>query len=144
MTPQEIAEACAATMWAEDSANHWLGTEIVSMAPGRAVMALQVRDHHLNSHRICHGGYIFALADTAFAYAANSHGDMTVAQQNQITYLSPARQGETLTATAVEVTRAGRSGIYDVTVTGQDGRTVALLRAHSRQIPGQHLALATG
>lgn len=139
MTPQQLAEACAAAMWRDDAANHWLGTRIVSIAPGHAVMALQIADHHLNSHRICHGGYIFALADSAFAYASNSYNQMCVAQMNQITYLSPAQAGETLHAEAVEVSRAGRSAIYDVTVTGGDGRKVALLRAHSRTIKGQHL-----
>lgn len=144
MTPDEIAEACAAAMWADDSANHWLGTQVVSVTAGRAVMSLRVADHHLNSHRICHGGYIFALADSAFAYAANSHGPMTVAQHNQITYLSPGQPGEVMTATAVEISRAGRSGIYDVTVTGGDGRTIALLRAHSRQVKGHHLDTTAG
>jgi acyl-CoA thioesterase len=139
MTPQDLAEACAATMWADDSANHWLGTEIVEIGPGHAVMALRIQDHHLNSHRICHGGYIFALADSAFAYASNSHNQWAVAQHNQITYLSPGQPGEVLTATAVEISRHGRSGIYDVTVRGGDGRQVALLRAHSRTIKGQHL-----
>lgn len=139
MTPDETARACAAAMWADDSANHWLGTEIVSIGPGRAVMSLRLRDHHLNSHRIGHGGVIFSLADSAFAYAANSHGPMTVAQHNQITYISPAHPAEVLTATAVEISRHGRSGIYDVTVTGGDGRMIALLRAHSRQIAGHHL-----
>jgi acyl-CoA thioesterase len=139
MSPDELATACAATMWADDSANHWLGTEIVSVGAGRAIMSLQVTDRHLNSHRICHGGYIFALADTAFAYASNSHNQWAVAQHNQITYLSPAQPGETLTASAVEVSRKGRSGIYDVTVTADDGRMVALLRAHSRTISGQHV-----
>ncbi len=139
MTPQDIAEACAAAMWAQDHANQSLGSRIDAIGPGHATLSMQVQPQHLNSHSICHGGYVFTLADSAFAYAANSHNQMTVAQQNQITYLSPANANERLTAKAVEVSRSGRSGIYDVTVTGADGRIVAVMRALSRQVKGQHI-----
>jgi len=94
----------------------------------------------LNGHRICHGGYIFTLADSAFAFACNSYNQNTVAQQNQITYLAPGKQGEILTATATEVSRTGRSGVYDVVVTGEDARTIALFRGLSRSIKGQHFS----
>ncbi len=139
MTPQQTAEKCAAAMWALDQANQALGSRIDAIAPGQATLSMQVQPQHLNSHGICHGGYVFTLADSAFAYAANSHNHMAVAQQNQITYVAPAEVNERLTAKAVEVSRTGRSGIYDVTVTGNDGRMIAVMRALSRQVRGQHI-----
>lgn len=138
MTPQERAKRSAAAMWSTDVAAHSLEMVLVSIAPGQAVMTMTVRTDHLNGHGICHGGYIFTLADTAFAYACNSHNKLVVAQENTITYLSPGRPDEVLTATAHEAHLAGRSGVYDVTVTGEDGRKVALFRGLSRQISGEH------
>lgn len=138
MTPQERAERSAEAMWANDDASKWLGIRLDSVGPGTAVMSFEVQRHHLNGHDICHGGYIFTLADSAFAFACNSYNDVTVAQQNQITYLSPGRAGERLTAHAVETARNGRSGVYDVTVTGADGRKVAVFRGLSRTIRGQN------
>ena len=138
MTPQDRAEKCAKLMFAADRASPGLGMTIQSVAPGRAVMTMTVRDDMLNGHHICHGGFIFTLADSAFAFACNTYNQNTVAQQNQITYLSPGKGGETLTATATEVSRTGRSGVYDVTVTGEDGRAVALFRGLSRTVKGQH------
>ncbi len=138
MTPQERAERCAAVMWAEDAASQAMGMRIARVAPGEAVLTFTVRSEHLNGHGICHGGYIFALADSAFAFACNSYNRIAVAQQNQITYMSPAREGEELEAIAEEVSLAGRSGIYDVTVYGSDGRMVALFRGLSRIMPGAH------
>lgn len=92
----------------------------------------------MNGHGICHGGYIFTLADSAFAFACNSYNQLVVAQQNQITYLAPGKADERLTATALEKSKTGRSGVYDVTVTGEDGRVIALFRGLSRTIKGQH------
>jgi acyl-CoA thioesterase len=138
MTPQERAEKSAAAMWAGDAASKHLGISLDAVGPGRAVLSFIVRPEHLNGHGICHGGYIFTLADSAFAFACNSHNRLVVAQQNSITYLSPGRAGERLSAEAVEVNLTGRSGIYDVTVSGGDGRRVALFRGLSRQIEGQH------
>ena len=138
MTPQERAERSAAAMWENDAASAWMGMRLISVAPGRAVTTFLVAPHHLNGHGICHGGFIFTLADSAFAFACNSYNRLVVAQHNSISYLSPGQSGEELTATAVEVSRAGRSGIYDVTVTAEDGRQVALFRGASRQIDGQH------
>ena len=138
MTPQERAEKSAEAMWARDRSSKWLGARLDSVGPGTAVMSFEVEDHHLNGHDICHGGFIFTLADSAFAFACNSYNQATLAQQNSITYVSPGRGGERLTATAVEVSRMGRSGIYDVTVTAPDGRTVALFRGLSRAIKGQN------
>ncbi|MGC1505202.1 MAG: hydroxyphenylacetyl-CoA thioesterase PaaI [Sulfitobacter sp.] len=138
MTPQERARKCADLMFASDAASSGLGMTIEDIGPGHAVMQMRVRADMLNGHRICHGGFIFTLADSAFAFACNSYNQLVVAQQNQITYLAPGQEGEQLTATAVETSRTGRSGIYDVTVTGEDGRTVALFRGLSRTIKGQH------
>ncbi|MEX0281541.1 MAG: hydroxyphenylacetyl-CoA thioesterase PaaI [Arenibacterium sp.] len=138
MTPQERAEKSAARMWTNDRASKWLGISLDSVGPGTATMSFVVEDHHLNGHDICHGGYIFTLADSTFAFACNSYNQVTVAQENQITFLSPGRGGERLTAHAAETARSGRSGVYDVTVTGEDGRKVAVFRGLSRTINGQN------
>lgn len=138
MTPQARAEKSASTMWATDKASQNLGMRIDHIAPGTATLSMTVGDNMLNGHGICHGGYIFTLADSAFAFACNSYNQLVVAQQNQITYLAPGKAGERLTATAIEQTKTGRSGIYDVTVTGEDSRIVALFRGLSRTIKGQH------
>ena len=138
MTPQERARRSADVMWADDRASQAAGMALVDVAPGRAVMTMPLRDYMANGHGIAHGGYIFALADSAFAFACNSYNTLVVAQHNSITYLSPGKVGEVLTATATEAHKAGRSGIYDVIVTGGDGRQVAIFRGHSRQINGTH------
>ena len=138
MTPQTRAQRCAAAMWAQDAASQNLGMTIDSIGPGTARLSMPVRSDMLNGHGICHGGMIFTLADSAFAFACNTYNIRTVAQQNQITYLAPGHLGEVLVATASEVARAGRSGTYDVTVTGGDGRVIALFRGLSRSIKGQH------
>ncbi len=137
MTPLDRALKCADLMLERDAASRGLGMTITHVAPGEATLTMPVRPEMLNGHAICHGGYIFTLADSAFAFACNTYNQITVAQQNQITYLMPGKADELLTATAVEVSRTGRSGIYDVTVTGEDGRTVALFRGLSRSIRGQ-------
>ncbi len=138
MTPQERAERSAQAMWADDTASQQMGFVIDHVGPGTATLSFTVEDRFLNGHGICHGGFIFTLADSAFAFACNSYNTLVVAQENSITYLSPGQAGERLIATAVEAARAGRSGVYDVTVTGEDGRKVALFRGLSRQISGQH------
>lgn len=125
-------------MWKTDTASQNLGMKIDHIAPGEATLSMPVTDKMLNGHGICHGGYIFTLADSAFAFACNSYNQLVVAQQNQITYLAPGKADERLTATAVEQSKTGRSGIYDVKVTGEDGRTIALFRGLSRTIKGQH------
>ncbi len=134
----ERARRAAAAMWAEDAASQWLGIRLEEVAPGRAVASFEVREHHVNGHGICHGGLIFTLADTAFAFACNSYNQRAVAQHNTISYLTPGRLGERLVAEAVETAREGRSGIYDVTVRGGDGRVVATFRGASRTIGGTH------
>ena len=138
MTPQERAQRSADAMLANDAATKWLGARLERVGPGTSVLSMTVQAHHLNGHGICHGGFIFTLADSAFAVACNAYNAVTVAQENQITYLSPGQPGEVLTATAVETARTGRSGVYDVTVTGGDGRKVAVMRGLSRTIRGVH------
>jgi acyl-CoA thioesterase len=136
MTPQQLAEACAAAMWAEDRASQGLGMRIAAVAPGEAVLEMPVEPRMANGLGICHGGFIFALADSAFAFACNSFNRRAVAQSNAITYLRPARLGDVLTARAAQTASAGRSGITDVAVTDQEGRQVALFRGLSRTIEG--------
>ena len=139
MTPQEIAERCRAVMWANDHASKFLGQTVDAVGPGTAVTSLVVQQHHCNGHGVCHGGYIFTLADTAFAYACNSRNEATLAQFNTISFLRPGQLGATLRAEAREQSRAGRSGIYDVTVTATlDGETkvIAEFRGASRAIGG--------
>lgn len=138
MTPEARAQRCADVMWSNDTASQALGMQITAIGPGTATLTMPVRSDMLNGHRICHGGYIFTLADSAFAFACNTYNAIAVAQSNQITYVSPALADESLTAVAIEVARRGRSGTYDVTVTGADRRTVALFRGLSRSIRGQH------
>jgi acyl-CoA thioesterase len=140
MTPVERAIKSTEIMFANDAASSGLGMTIMSVTPGCAVMQMTVRADMVNGHGICHGGFIFTLADSAFAFACNSYNQLTVAQQNQITYLQPGKIDEILTATAQEVSRTGRSGIYDVTVTGEGDRVVALFRGLSRTIKGQHFS----
>jgi acyl-CoA thioesterase len=136
MTPEALARACADAMLAEDRAIRGLGISFDDVGPGHARVSMTVTEAMLNSHGICHGGFIFALADTAFAYACNSHGQSAVAQHNSITFLRPGRLGERLTAEATERSRSARSGIYDVRVAGADG-VVAELRGHSRVTGGR-------
>lgn len=136
------AKACAEAMWAEDNASRGLGMEIVSVSPGEAMLSMTVRPEMTNGHHICHGGFIFTLADSTFAFACNSHGPNAVAQHCAVTFLRPVREGERLTAHAIERSRQGRSGIYDITVRDADGKAVAEFRGHSRTIAGDWLTPA--
>lgn len=136
VTPKQRAEKSAAAMWAGDRASTWVGMEIVEVDEGRATLRLRIREDHCNGHGIGHGGVTFMLADSAFAFACNSRNAATVAQHNSISYLAPVRLGDTLTADAREISLSGRSGITDVTVTNQDGKTVAAFRGASRTIGG--------
>ena len=115
-----------------------MGMRIEAVGPGSATLSMALREDHLNGHGSAHGGVIFALADSAFAFACNSRNEVAVAQQAQVTYLSPGRPGERLTARAAESASVGRSGVTDVCVSGEDGRTVALFRGLSRRVPGRH------
>jgi acyl-CoA thioesterase len=139
MTPQELAEASAKVMWNDDPASQRLGMTLDHIAPGEATLSMTITEAMSNGHGNCHGGYIFALADSAFAFACNSYNQLAVAQHCSITYLSPGRIGDRLTATAKEVSRRGRSGIYDIRITNQSGEHVAEFRGHSRTVKGTHL-----
>lgn len=136
MTPQDRADRCTEILWANDHASKGLGIELGAVGPGTAEVSLTIQSHHMNGHGICHGGFIFTLADSAFAFACNSYNQTTVAQETTITFLAPGKLGEVLTASAEEILRTGRSGVYDVTVTGTKGRKVALFRGLSRTIKG--------
>ncbi|MEM7685119.1 MAG: hydroxyphenylacetyl-CoA thioesterase PaaI [Pseudomonadota bacterium] len=136
LTPEDRARRSAEAMWANDKASKWLGMSLDAVGPGTATMSFTVAEHHCNGHVICHGGYIFTLADSAFAFACNSYNQVNVAQQNAITFCAPGRVGDRLTAHAVEVQRSGRSGVYDVTVTTQDDTIVAVMRGNSRTLKG--------
>ncbi|MDE0307140.1 MAG: hydroxyphenylacetyl-CoA thioesterase PaaI [Albidovulum sp.] len=138
MTPEDRAQKCAESMWSRDSGSKWLGAQLEHVGPGTAVMSFTVAPNHLNGHGICHGGFIFALADSAFAFACNSRNRNAVAVHNTISYLSPGKLGEKLTARAREVNLKGRSGVYDVSVSACDGRELALFRGVSRIVAGSH------
>ncbi|MGL4239941.1 MAG: hydroxyphenylacetyl-CoA thioesterase PaaI [Beijerinckiaceae bacterium] len=135
----EIAKLCAQALWAEDNATQGLGMELVSVAPGRAVVAMTVTKAMTNGHGTCHGGYIFTLADSAFAFACNSHGPRSVAQHCSVSYIAPGRLGMRLVAEGVERQRGERSGITDVTVRDDAGNVIAEFRGHSRVVPGSLL-----
>jgi len=137
---QALAEATAAAMWARDRAAQALGMKIVRVQPGASLLTMPVRGDMVNGHHICHGGMIFSLADTAFAYACNSYNKNTVASACHIDFLAPAREGETLEAEAVERSAAGRTGVYDITVRIAGGKTVALFRGKSYRINGEVIA----
>lgn len=130
--PAALAQACADAMWAGDRASSGLGMRLESIGPGHAVMAMTITATMVNGHGICHGGFIFALADSAFAFACNTYGERMVAQHCTITFLRPVHLDDVLRAEALERVRSGRSGIYDVRVTGRDGGVIAEFRGHSR------------
>ena len=141
LSPDDLARACAEAMWKGDDASSGLGMEIVDIGPGRATLTMTVRPEMVNGQRIAHGGFIFTLADSAFAFACNSHNNRAVAAQGNISFLRPGKLGDRLVATAREISRSGRSGIYDVRVTVGD-EVIAEFRGHSRTIPGTWLPVA--
>jgi acyl-CoA thioesterase len=136
LSPADLARACADAMWKEDDASKGLGMEIVGIEPGVAVLTMTIGPHMVNGHGIAHGGFIFTLADSAFAFACNSRNDRTVAAQCHISFIRPGKLGDRLVATAREISRTGRSGIYDVRVSVGD-TAIAELRGHSRTVGGQ-------
>jgi len=143
MNSQETAERSAAAMWAGDRASRALGMEIVEVGPGRATLRMVVTDDMVNGHGIGHGGLTFALADSAFAFACNSYDRVTVAAGAEIAFRAPTRLGDELVATAVERSRDGRDGVYDVTVrTGET--TVATFVGRSRELGGAIVADSEG
>jgi len=138
--PHILAQAVGKTMFAVDAASQGLGMTIEDIAPGHARLSMTVRADMLNGHQLCHGGFIFALADSTFAFACNSHNMNTVASGCAIDFLAPAYEHDTLTAVGQEQSLAGRTGVYDIVVTNQDGRRIALFRGRSYRIKGQVVA----
>ncbi len=138
MTPDELARACADAMWAEDTATRALGMRLESVSAGRASMSMTVGASMTNGHGTVHGGYIFTLADSAFAFACNSHNERAVAQSCDIVFIQPVQVGDELVAAAVERHSLGRNGIYDVQVRRGD-EVVAEFRGRSRTVGGRHV-----
>ena len=133
---QALAERVAQEMYERDLASQRLGMHVVRVAPGHAEVAMTVRADMLNGHAICHGGFIFTLADSAFAYACNSYNLTTVASGCTIDFLAPAREGDVLTAIAQEKSVSGRTGVYDIEVDNERGEAIALFRGKSYRIKG--------
>jgi acyl-CoA thioesterase len=136
-TPQQIADRVREGMFRNDRASKWLGMQILQVAPGKAVLQMTVRDQMLNGHDICHGGLITTLADSAFAFACNSYDELTVASGFAVDLLAPGRLGDVLTATCHEVSKAGRTGVYDCEVTNQNGQRIAVFRGRSYTVKGK-------
>ena len=135
--PQALAEIVSAAMWSRDRTTQTLSMQILGIKPGYAMVSMPVRGDMLNGHHTCHGGYLFTLADSAFAYACNSHNQNTVASACHIDFLAPAKEGDILEAEAVERSLSGRTGVYDVTVRTRAGKTIALFRGKSYRINGE-------
>lgn len=136
---KDVAEAVGRVMYARDHASNMLGIRIDEIAPGFARCSMTVRQDMINGHESCHGGFIFTLADSAFAFACNACDRLTVALAAQITFTSPARLGDILIATATEQSRTRRTGVYDVKITTKDGRDIALFRGNSYETKGSVL-----
>ena len=138
LSPDDLARACADAMWKDDVASKGLGMKIVEVKAGQATLSMTIEPHMVNGQRIAHGGFIFTLADSAFAFACNSHNERVVAAQGSITFIRPGKLGDLLVAKAREVSRNGRSGIYDVKVAAGDV-VIAEFRGHSRSVGGTWL-----
>jgi len=138
---QKLAELAGKTMYQNDPASQALGMVLTEIRPGYARMTMTVRPDMLNGHRTCHGGFIFMLADSAFAFACNSHNFNTVGAGCTIDYLAPGREGDVLTAEAVEQALSGKTGVYDIAVTNAAGSTIALFRGKSHRVSGMVAAI---
>jgi acyl-CoA thioesterase len=134
--PQSVAEASARAMYGQDRASQALGMRVLEVRPGYARLAMKVREDMVNGHQLCHGGLIFTLADSAFAFACNTYDLVTVASAATVEFLLSAHLGDELTAIAEERSRSKRTGIYDVAVSNQRGECVALFRGRSHQLGG--------
>ena len=141
LSPDALARACAEAMWKQDDASTGLGMEIVEIRSGQATLKMTVKPNMVNGQRIAHGGFIFTLADSAFAFACNTHNERVVAAEGNITFIRPGKLGDVLVAKAREISRSGRSGIYDISVTSGDV-VIAEFRGHSRTIGGTWLPAA--
>ena len=139
LTAQQTADAVGVHLFANDRASKAMGMRIVAISEGAAFLEMPIRDDMLNGFDICHGGFITTLADSAFAFACNSTGDMTVAAGLTVDFLAPARAGDVLTARAFEVVQSGRTGVYDITVTNQRGEQVAMVRGRAHRIKGRRV-----
>jgi acyl-CoA thioesterase len=139
MTPEEIARRCADLMWPDDHAARGLGMAIVAVGPGTATLTMTVRPDMVNSHGTCHGGFIFAIADSTFAYACNSWNHRAVAAGVDINFLAPAQLGDVLTARGQTRHQGGRSGLYDIEVTNQADRLIAVFRGRAARIKGHYV-----
>lgn len=139
MTPNQLAQATAAALLENDACSRWLGLRLEQVGPGYARMSMAIRPEFLNGHQICHGGLIFTLADSAFAFACNTYDINTVASGCTIEFLLPVKGGDELSAEAVEQVLSGRHGIYDIRITNLAGQTVAMFRGRSAQIKGRVL-----
>lgn len=137
---QDLANRCAEAVLKADKATRGLGMELINIGPGLAELTMTIRDDMMNSHNVCHGGFVFTLADSAFAFACNTYNQSTLAQSCEISFLTPTFRGDKLTALAQEVWREGRSGVYDIEVKNQSGTKVALFRGKSRTIKGEVIA----
>jgi acyl-CoA thioesterase len=142
MDAQQTAEAVRDAMWANDRASKALGMVVAEIGPGRAVLTMTVREDMLNGLDICHGGLVTTLADSAFAFACNAYNEQTVASGFDVNLLAPARLGDVLTARAVELSRSGRTGVYDIAVSNQRGEAVAAFRGRSYTMKGRPLLRA--
>ncbi len=138
MNEEALAKACAEKMWNDDNASQALGMILEEVRLGYTRMSMPVRDDMLNGHKIAHGGFIFTLADSTFAFACNTRNRLTVAQHCNVTFIAPGKAGDVLTAEAVERHRMERSGVYDVTVKNQNNELIAEFRGHSRTLKPQH------
>ena len=137
MTPQALAEACRDWMWRNDRASKGLGMQVLAVSPGGATLCMAVREDMLNGHDICHGGFITTLADSTFAFACNAYNEVTVASGFDVNLIAAARLGDVLTASAVEISKAGRTGVYDINVRNQRQEPVAAFRGRSYSIKGK-------
>jgi len=139
MNKQEIAERTASIIEREDRASRWMGMRLKDIKPGYARLTMRVTDNMVNGQKVCHGGIIFSLADSSFGFACNSHNQHALAASCSIDFLAPAALGDELTAEAHETAHAGRTRVYDVRVTNQDGRLIALFRGKSAAVKGTWL-----
>lgn len=137
MSPQEIAEKVRDGMFANDTVAQFFGMEFIDVAPGYVKMSMKIRPEMLNGFKICHGGMVTTLADTAFAYACNSSNEQTVASGLSMDFIAPSFENEILVAEAKEVSQAGRIGVYDITVTKSTGELIAVMRGKSYRIKGK-------
>lgn len=139
----QLARACAEAMYERDQATRRMGIQLLDAGPGSSKLLMRVREEMIQGHGTCHGGYLFALADSAFAFACNSYNDATVAIGCSIDYVAPAREGDELIASACEQSRSGRTGNYDVRIENSQGQLIALFHGKSYKVRGTVLAQET-